>query len=100
MFKLKNPSKLLISIFLLLLLLSAGGVLVIAGQSDNAEGGEETPLNTTSSNNDIEVEAAQQVENLHTNGEGQPDTAIPTTITDEIERQAKPEAPWPKIFIG
>ena len=40
MFKLKNPSKLLISILLLLLLLSAGGVLVIAGQSDNAEGGE------------------------------------------------------------
>ena len=98
MFKLKNPSKLLISIFLLLLLLSAGGVLVIAGQSDNAEGGEETPLNTTSSNNHIEVEAAQQVENLHTNGEGQPDTAVPTTITDEIERQAKPEAPLAQNF--
>ena len=100
MFKLKNSSRLMLAILLLGLLLGVGGGLALAGQSDNGEGGQGTPLDRTLSSNDVEVAQTgteQDADIFQINGEGQPDTAVPT-VTEEIELLARPEVPQAQLF--
>jgi len=100
-FKLNSLPKFVLPVLLLGLLLGLGAGLVLAGQSDNAEGGQESPLDRTLSGNDEEVAqtgSAQQADNFQVNGEGQPDTVVPSFITEEIELQANPDAPQAQLY--
>lgn len=101
MFKLNSLSKLVLPVLLLGLLLGLGAGLALAGQSDNAEGGQETPLDKTLSGSDEEVAqlgSAPQSDNFQVNSEGQPDADVPNFITEEIELQANPDTPQAQLF--
>lgn len=101
MFKLNTVPKWVLPVLLLGLLFGVGAGLVLAGQSDNAESGQESAIDKALSQNDEEVgtaEVGQQADNFQVNGEGQPDTAVPAFIGEEVELQENPDAPQAELF--
>lgn len=86
---------------LLGLLLGDEAGLTLAGGSPNAEGDRESPLDKTLSSDDVEVagvEAEQPAGETMANGEGQPETGVPTSVGEEVELQRGPEAPQAQFF--
>jgi hypothetical protein len=94
-------SKFLWPLLLLGLLLGIGVGFVLAGRSDNAEGGQERPIDKTLSRSDeevIEAETAPQLGDFQVDGEGQADTADSAVLVEEVELQVNPEAAQAQFF--
>lgn len=101
MSKLNIVPKFVFPVLLLGLLLGVGAGLALAGRSDNAEGGQESPIDKTLSRSDeevIEAEAAQQSGDFQVDGEGQADTAVSTFLVEEVEIQENPDAAQAQFF--
>ena len=101
MSKLNIFPKLLFPLLLLGLLLGIGVGFTLAGRSDNAEGGQESPIDKTLSHSDEEViraETSPQLDDFQVDGEGQADTAESVVLVEEVELQVNPEATQAQFF--
>lgn len=75
--------------------------MVLAGRSDNGETGYENPPGKKSVDNEEEVsnsDLGQQQGDFFVNGEGQPDTAVPTFQSDDVELVESPDSPTAQFF--
>lgn len=101
MSRFKAVPRIVLSVLLLGIVVSVGVVLAQGDRPANAEGDQQRPIDSSISVNDAEVivvETDIPFDNFVANGEGQPDTTVFASSSQEIETQMQSRAPQAQYF--